>query len=253
MGNAASQEWMPPAGAAVGSRYAAPEPAGWWARVGAALLDSIVVLVTVFVLAFAGGAVVGLSGGDEPDAGAGSTLFTVVFVAAAVLYAPVMLALNHGRTWGKQACGIRVVNRDYAPIGFGRALLRELPAKGILSVIPLIDPLWPLWESEKRALHDLVVATRVVADPSARRGPDWPVIGIGLAFLAIAAVLFAFAIPPELPCTVPSPAFDGDYRECGSGLAPWLVRDIVAAGVAVVCALVALACAIFAVRRPAAD
>jgi uncharacterized RDD family membrane protein YckC len=48
------------------------------------------------------------------------------------------------------------------PIGYGRAFLRELLVKGLLGLLPAIDSLWPLWERDKRALHDLAVATRVI-------------------------------------------------------------------------------------------
>jgi uncharacterized RDD family membrane protein YckC len=49
--------------------------------------------------------------------------------------------------------------------------LREIAVKGLLvsiasSILPLIpwllDNLWPLWDDENRALHDMVCSTHVV-------------------------------------------------------------------------------------------
>ena len=54
-------------------------------------------------------------------------------------------------------------------IGFG--FLREVVVKGLLfgfvgsfffSIPTLIDYLWPLWDDQNRALHDMVVSTHVV-------------------------------------------------------------------------------------------
>ena len=57
------------------------------------------------------------------------------------------------------------------PMSFGWGALREIVVKGILvgfasSIIPLLpwllDNLWPLWDSENRAVHDMIVSTHVV-------------------------------------------------------------------------------------------
>ena len=67
--------------------------------------------------------------------------------------------------------GIRVVRDNGQRVSFGLAALREIVVKGLLvsivsSIIPLIpwllDYLWPLWDDENRALHDMVVSTHVV-------------------------------------------------------------------------------------------
>jgi uncharacterized RDD family membrane protein YckC len=82
------------------------------------------------------------------------------------LYAPLMLAFGGGQTLGKRAVGIRVELADGRPIGLGRALARELLVKALLfGVIPFvgfIDVLWPLWDGDNRALHDIVCGSRVV-------------------------------------------------------------------------------------------
>jgi uncharacterized RDD family membrane protein YckC len=156
--------WLPP-NPSPPSFAAPPEPqpeprhaplykAGWWARVGATLLDALIIVAGALILGAIGAAI---GGGDGFAAG-----FWIGYAIGFLLYAPLMLAYHHGQTLGKQATGIRVVHRDGEPIGLGRAWLREVPIKYVCGIIPLIDVLWPLWEERNRALHDLVAVTRVV-------------------------------------------------------------------------------------------
>jgi uncharacterized RDD family membrane protein YckC len=60
---------------------------------------------------------------------------------AALLHAPAMMTRTDGRTLGRMSTGIRVVRTSGEPMSFGTAVIRE-----------------------KRALHDIVVDTRVVLD-----------------------------------------------------------------------------------------
>ncbi len=83
---------------------------------------------------------------------------------------------HNGQTFGKQAAKIRVIRNDGKPVDLRTMVLREGVGKGlpaalgalspVVLVIALIyylfDYLWPLWEPEKRALHDLLARTHVV-------------------------------------------------------------------------------------------
>ena len=71
----------------------------------------------------------------------------------------------------KQWVGIRVVRDEGQPFDLGAGLLRQLVVIQLLfgvvgsafGGIPwIVDMLWPLWEDENRALHDLIVKTHVV-------------------------------------------------------------------------------------------
>jgi hypothetical protein len=64
-----------------------------------------------------------------------------------------------------------VVRDNGEAMGFGWAALREWVVKGLLvsiasSIIPfipwLLDNLWPLWDDQNRAIHDMIVSTHVV-------------------------------------------------------------------------------------------
>jgi uncharacterized RDD family membrane protein YckC len=153
--------------------------AGWWSRVGAALIDLLVISVPATVLAvlFFGG--VGAAFDSDDGLGIltlvlGILVYVMLLVAAVLLYAPLLMRRpgeRNGQTWGKQVVGIRVVRTNGVPLDFTWSALREAVVKGLglgiaSAVIPLVpyllDVLWPLWDDENRAVHDFIVSTRVV-------------------------------------------------------------------------------------------
>ena len=98
---------------------------------------------------------------------------------------------NHnGQTLGKQATKIRVIRDDGKAVGVKTVLMREGVGKllpGVLGALShavliivliyfLLDYLWPLWERENRALHDLLARTHVVFrdEPVRYFEPPWP-------------------------------------------------------------------------------
>jgi uncharacterized RDD family membrane protein YckC len=150
---------------------------GWWRRVGAHLIDAIVIGAIALVLLVAITAPFSIGFFVNDGVGVASVivgvLFSILFVfIAALLYAPWMMARTNGRTLGRMATGIRVVRASGEPIDFGFAFLREVVVKWLLfnavlgsvtaGLAVLIDCLWPLWDEENRALQDYVVNTRTV-------------------------------------------------------------------------------------------
>jgi uncharacterized RDD family membrane protein YckC len=139
-----------------GTPSATGSPAGWWSRVGAAAVDSVIMYGGLFVaLAFAG-----------VVSNAVLIVALIVGLMGVVLYAPLMLAFCGGQTLGKRAVGIRVELGDGGSIGLGLALGREVLIKalvfGVIPFIGFLNVLWPLWDGENRALHDLICGSRVV-------------------------------------------------------------------------------------------
>ncbi len=167
---------------------------GWWRRVGAKVLDQLIIYV--IALPFAGyfwfqaagdlstylDDVVNASrdGRSSASVTMPAGLETSILVASlitvviAVVYEVVLLRRS-GATWGKRAAGIRVRPRERdvqlswstigRRVGFaqGLALLSVLPVLGIAAaIVSFVDILWPLWDSKKQALHDKVAATNVV-------------------------------------------------------------------------------------------
>jgi uncharacterized RDD family membrane protein YckC len=163
----------PPAGQPYGYAPGTFRLAGWWRRVGATLIDALIIgaLAAVFLVPLGIGAA-----SVDSDAGVGaligaSIVTLLLYLVIAMIYAPVLMARTNGQTLGRMATGIRVVRANGQPMTFGFAALREIAVKGLLvgivgqvtfGLAGLIDVLWPLWDEQNRALHDMVVNTRVV-------------------------------------------------------------------------------------------
>ena len=149
--------------------------AGWWSRVGAYLIDGLIVGVGALIL-FLPLVAAGLT--VDTDAGwaaliAAGIVWVLCLAIAALFYAPVMMARTNGRTLGRMATNIRVVRASGEPITFWFAVLREVIVKWFVfgiagaatgGIVHLLDVLWPLWDEQNRCLHDFVVDTRVVKD-----------------------------------------------------------------------------------------
>lgn len=153
------------------------ELASWGVRLAAYLVDFVVVLVpTMLVVSVVFAGALGVSGGESDTLATvlAAVASVVIFAAVALLYAPVLMVrqgARNGQTLGKQLLGIRVVRDGGEPFGFAAAAVREILLKGLAvgiasSIIPLLpfllDYLWPLWDDENRALHDMAASTHVV-------------------------------------------------------------------------------------------
>jgi uncharacterized RDD family membrane protein YckC len=178
----------PPPGAfgtATSGPFPVPAPAtgryalaGWWSRVGAAIVDGIIVGIGALLILLLFGSVFSIGFFASNEAGVLSLIVGLMLAFAAIaivalLYAPLLMAHTNGKTLGRMAMGIRVVRDKGQPMTFGFAMLREVVVKALLfgfvasitfGLAWLADVLWPLWDDENRALHDFVVDTRVVRD-----------------------------------------------------------------------------------------
>jgi uncharacterized RDD family membrane protein YckC len=140
------------------------ELSSWWSRVGAYLLDAIFTSIVSWVgvgLIYGGSEVLGV-------------ILVLAGIVVAFLYFPITMMRegeNNGQSFGKQILGIRVIRDSGESVSFGWALLRQFVViyllfsvvGGFLFGIPwLIDVLWPLWDSQNRALHDMIVSSHVV-------------------------------------------------------------------------------------------
>jgi uncharacterized RDD family membrane protein YckC len=174
---------------------------GWGKRVGARILDGLIVAIgslplTGYFIVKEVEALIAFERRTFDDALAGKTTFNTVLpwdvyrwvipatiIGMMVSFAYEYLFLTHsGATLGKKALGISVRLRDVAgpPPGLavakrfgvyiGPSLLGAVPFIGSLfSLLGLLNDLWPLWDDKKQALHDKVAATNVVVGPQPRR------------------------------------------------------------------------------------
>ena len=126
--------------------------ASWLSRVAAYFIDAIVLAVIIVVL---GGGAAALSG-----SGAGVILGFV----GAFLYCPLMHASRAGQTLGKKAMGIALRGTNGEQVDLIRAFMRTFVSWLFLAIpiLALFDNLAPLFDSERRAIHDKAVGTIVV-------------------------------------------------------------------------------------------
>jgi uncharacterized RDD family membrane protein YckC len=146
--------------------------AGWWSRVGAYLVDAVVLVwiaVAVFFLIWATSGKAGTAGIVAAIAwGPTDYLFR------GLVYAPLLMRRTGGRngqTLGKQVAGIRVVREDARPMDYRKAVEREWLVKTLLiqvagvaltgPIVPVLDYIWPWWDERNRALHDRIASTLV--------------------------------------------------------------------------------------------
>jgi uncharacterized RDD family membrane protein YckC len=152
-----------------------PEPAGWWRRAAAFILDALVTLA----LGLAIDAPLGISRFNGHVAADQQTLALAIGAVVAAIYYSLVMTRTNGRTVGKYALRLRVITMSDEPIGVPVVLLREVVAKqlawglvlvdtvvifGPAELVLLVNYLWPLWESRNRALHDLFAGTRVIRE-----------------------------------------------------------------------------------------
>lgn len=151
----------------------APEYAGIGKRIGAWLLDALVMTVAMIPgwILIGIAIAVGASNADSqgrvqgPEAGAFVGLmllgYALLFIGAlGVGIYNIYLLGKTGATLGKRWMKIKVVDQTGQPLGFWKAFAREL-VKGIIGNVCFILWLWPLWDQEKQGLYDKLFNTHV--------------------------------------------------------------------------------------------
>ena len=154
-------------------------------RLGARALDAlvlapvIVVLDVVFAYGLAPRGTLVIQKANGAATFAAFWHFELVALAAAltsgllwVLYEAVM-TVTWGRTLGKMWLGIRPLQTNRMPLGWGRAFGRIALywLSWLLFPVGLLDPLWCLWDANHQCLHTKAVGTMVVHDPAVVGGP----------------------------------------------------------------------------------
>lgn len=129
---------------AAASRPASGELAGFGVRLGAYLIDGIILGIVFGVL------VVALKS-------AGYALAMVISIGYYVYFE----GGEKGQTLGKSATGIAVRSVDGGSIGYGRAFLRYIGR--IISSIPIyLGFFWMLWDGDNQTWHDKIANSLVV-------------------------------------------------------------------------------------------
>ncbi|CAH0118658.1 hypothetical protein PAE9249_01150 [Paenibacillus sp. CECT 9249] len=129
--------------------------AGFWIRLGAILLDALIVSLPLSIVALI------LTGGGNAE-----EWMTNVLTGLYSLLVPVFW---NGYTVGKRICGIRIRKvYDHLPPSIGTMLLRNVVA-GIIygfsfGIALIVSIFMVALREDKRALHDFIAGTEVVYD-----------------------------------------------------------------------------------------
>jgi uncharacterized RDD family membrane protein YckC len=140
--------------------------AGFWIRVGAKIIDSIImmiVIVPVFILVFGGVFVQAIQnpGGPPPEVSAG--LMAIYYIVALVFPAiyNTFCVGKWAATPGKMMLKLKIVKGDSSNISYARALGRHF-AEMLSGIILYIGYIMIAFDDEKRSLHDRICDTRVI-------------------------------------------------------------------------------------------
>jgi uncharacterized RDD family membrane protein YckC len=169
--------------------------AGWWHRVGASLIDFLILSGIVGLLALPFVRDVLSAFGDYFDAAMtaaengtptpSTTAFESEINGALLAIAAIGFVVSFGYTvaflmWkqatpGKLAVGLRIRLRERPELPLSAVILRwgtQYGAPGLLGLVPFVsflatlfsflDVLWPLWDDKNQAIHDKVAKTNVV-------------------------------------------------------------------------------------------
>jgi uncharacterized RDD family membrane protein YckC len=149
------------------------QPAGFWRRMFAGLLDILLLATAAMVLLLEVVVAVPVASSFgwialdtlEMEAALWTVLGVVWYGTSVFLLPGLYYTLTegaYGRTLGKALFGIMVVSADGRPIGYGRAFARLLALPYALFPAGL-GLLWAALPPAKRAWHDYISATRVIA------------------------------------------------------------------------------------------
>ncbi|HET7355672.1 MAG TPA: RDD family protein [Nocardioidaceae bacterium] len=168
---------------------------GWWARVGAYVIDQIVIGIVAMLIGFPQlrvvaheyavffqetmqrpGSTSALAGNAQLAAGIAGPMAVLALITLVVNFVYNVGFLKwQAATPGKLLLKLRVRRREVAgPLPWGTVLRRWLgqywasflslvPVLGaVVGLYPILDDLWPLWDGKRQALHDKVARTNVV-------------------------------------------------------------------------------------------
>jgi uncharacterized RDD family membrane protein YckC len=138
--------------------------AGFWIRFLARVLDAIILYIVILPVTFlvlGAGAFTVKNEAPTPLFILLNVLLLVFQIAVSAGY-EVFFLTRHGATPGKMVAGKKVVTADGGPLSTGRALGRHF-AVYLSSFTLMIGFIMAAFDDEKRALHDRICDTRVIA------------------------------------------------------------------------------------------
>ncbi len=135
--------------------------AGFWIRVLAYLIDSVLLITIQTALSLLINLTIGMLGIATDGDPAINTIIWLFGAVLSISYA-VFFTGYCGQTPGKMALRIKVIRTDGSPINYGRAALREVLGKFISSILLGIGYLMVAFDNRKQGLHDKIADTYVI-------------------------------------------------------------------------------------------
>ncbi len=166
--------------------------AGFWKRVAAYFIDSLIVGIVGGVVAMVIGMVLGIGmagvGGGSDAMGAGfiaiQLLTNLVSIGLAAAYYAGFHASSGKATLGKMAVGIKVVRSNGERITIARGIGRYFAAM-LSGLILCIGYLMAAFTERKQSLHDMICDTLVVDKWAFTDHPEWQQRGLGTVTIVI--------------------------------------------------------------------
>jgi uncharacterized RDD family membrane protein YckC len=125
-------------------------PAGFWVRLGAAILDGLIIGVPLAIISY-------LVTGSAED-----NIFTSTLNFLYTLLVPVVWA---GYTVGKKIVGVRIAKVNGEKLGFGTMFMRTIVGGLVylltLGIGAIVSAFMVGLRQDKRAIHDLIAGTYV--------------------------------------------------------------------------------------------
>jgi len=137
--------------------------AGFWIRLVAKVLDSLILgVIMVVIFGIAAALLVPLLHGN-PDSGAAILIFGVLALVMLVVHFSYLIWFvgKYGATPGKMICRLKIVSAEGRPVGYWLATGR-LFAEMLSALVLDIGYIIAAFDREKRALHDHICKTRVI-------------------------------------------------------------------------------------------
>ncbi|GAB3252887.1 RDD family protein [Chitinimonas naiadis] len=143
----------------------AGELAGRGARLGAAMIDGIILLVLIWTFVFV---VLGISPTNTEGITFGITLIITAVNFGAFFLVNGYLLSQSGQTVGKKLVGLRIVRTDGSAPEFLHLVVRRYLPFYLVGLIPFVGSLAGLvnvlfvFRENRRCVHDLIADTKVV-------------------------------------------------------------------------------------------
>lgn len=150
------------------------ELAGRGTRLGAVLIDSVIIMVPLMLAIIPMFMFAGAAGAAEGDALGAMGIGAIVAIAIGSIGFLILFTINlvmlhrTGQTIGKRLLNVKIVRTDGSRAGLTRIFFLRMLVPGLIGGLPfvgyvfsIVDPLF-IFQESRRCVHDLIADTIVV-------------------------------------------------------------------------------------------